>query len=161
MKNPQETIKKAYGILGFIKFLKGFYIIFITDKKKVAKIGRHKIYKIKDIKIIQLFRTLGKEGCEDENKYIQQFKDIQISKGFYFSYTYDITHSLQYNVLRQINNYRRKQQQTLIKMNSEKIPNHFLQNEHSHSLVRKKDQYSWDEKFVWNFYLFRDFMKIL
>ena len=34
---------------------------------------------------------------------MQAFKDIEISQGFFFSYTYDITHSLQYNVLRQIN----------------------------------------------------------
>ena len=61
-------MKKAYGILGFIKFLKGFYIIFITGKKKVAVIGRHKIYKVKDIKMIPLFRSITKDNLEEENR---------------------------------------------------------------------------------------------
>ncbi len=26
---------------------------------------------------------------------------------------------------------------------------------------RKKDQYSWDEKFVWNFYLIQELLKII
>ena len=38
--------KKAHGILGFVRFLKGFYIILITARKKVAKIGLHTIYTI-------------------------------------------------------------------------------------------------------------------
>lgn len=32
-------IKNAHGILGFIRFLKGFYIILITARKKVGKIA--------------------------------------------------------------------------------------------------------------------------
>jgi phosphatidylinositol 3,5-bisphosphate 5-phosphatase len=87
--------------MGFIKFLKGYYVIFITDKKRVAMIARHKIYKVKDIKLIPLFRTINNDkSTELENKYVQTFKEIQISKGFYFSYTYDISHSLQHNILR-------------------------------------------------------------
>ena len=47
--NPITTpVKRAHGILGFVRFLKGFYIILITAKKKVAKIGQHSIYQIKD-----------------------------------------------------------------------------------------------------------------
>jgi len=38
--NPITTpVKLAHGILGFIRFLKGFYIVLITARKKVAKIG--------------------------------------------------------------------------------------------------------------------------
>ena len=86
--------------MGFVKFLKGYYIVLITEKKKVAKIGRHSIYKVKDMTMKPLFRTFNNDNKEEEAKYVQAFKDINISKGFYFSYTYDITHSLQYNVLR-------------------------------------------------------------
>ncbi len=86
-------------------------MIFITDKKKIALIGRHKIYKIKDIKLIPLFRTVSNadKSNEMESKYVQTFKEIQISKGFYFSYTYDISHSLQHNILKQINKEKIKQ----------------------------------------------------
>ena len=37
--DPTIQAKTAHGILGFIRFLKGFYLILITARKKVAKIG--------------------------------------------------------------------------------------------------------------------------
>jgi hypothetical protein len=40
----KQVVKKAYGLMGFIKFLKGYYIVLITERKKIAKIGRHSIY---------------------------------------------------------------------------------------------------------------------
>jgi hypothetical protein len=33
----------------------GYYIVMITEKEKIAKIGQHKIYKIKDMMIKPLF----------------------------------------------------------------------------------------------------------
>jgi len=102
IKGLQVVIRKAYGLLGFIKFSMGYYIVMITEKKRVAQIGQHKIYKVKDMMIKPLFTMSSgsSEAREQEATYVQAFKDIEISKGFYFSYTYDITHSLQYNVLR-------------------------------------------------------------
>jgi phosphatidylinositol 3,5-bisphosphate 5-phosphatase len=84
--------------LGFVKFLKGYYLIMITQKKKIAKIGDHKIYQIKDIEMIQLFKWVSSMRKKDEEKYIDLFKQIKIFEGFYFSYTYDLTHTLQNNV---------------------------------------------------------------
>ena len=108
IKGISVVIRRAYGLLGFIRFLKGYYIVMITEKKKIARIGRHNIYIVKDIVIKPLFRSGPSDGTshynkEEEAKFVQAFRDIEMSKGFYFSYTYDITHSLQYNVLRQVN----------------------------------------------------------
>ena len=61
-------IRRSYGLLGFIRFLKGFYIVMITEKKKIAQIGRHNIYKIKDIVIKPLFRTSVSGGATPDNK---------------------------------------------------------------------------------------------
>jgi hypothetical protein len=44
----------------------------------------------------------GKEKIQEEEKYVNTFKQIGIDKGFYFSYTYDLTHSLQENILRKV-----------------------------------------------------------
>ena len=33
-------------------------------------------------------------------RYVDLFKQMKISEGFYFSYTYDLTHTLQYNMLK-------------------------------------------------------------
>ena len=35
----QNRVQRAYGILGFIKFLKGYYLIMVTERKREAKIG--------------------------------------------------------------------------------------------------------------------------
>lgn len=65
-----EVLSNGCGILGFIKFLKGYYLLMITQKKKVAKIGLHNIYKIQDIKMVPLFRNVTKNKQEDEQKYV-------------------------------------------------------------------------------------------
>ena len=61
-QNFSVTLPKAYGILGFVKFLKGYYLIMITQRKKVAKIGFHSIYQIKDIKMIPCFKWTTKHN---------------------------------------------------------------------------------------------------
>ena len=59
---------------------------------------RGRIYQIKDMKMVPLFKSRSKE--ENEMRYVDLFKQMKISEGFYFSYTYDLTHTLQYNMLR-------------------------------------------------------------
>lgn len=38
----------AFGIVGFVRFLEGYYIILVTKRRKVAVIGLHTIYKAGD-----------------------------------------------------------------------------------------------------------------
>ena len=71
----------------------------MTSSKKVAKIGKHNIYKIKKFDMLPLFKTIGNDNKQNEIKYVQIFKEIQLTRGFYFSYTYDITHTLQDNII--------------------------------------------------------------
>ena len=104
--SPVTTkVKLAYGILGFVRFLKGFYLIMIMQRKRVAKIGKHSIYQIKDIQMVTLFRTtnaISRQTSDDEAKYLQIFNRIDIHTGFYYSHTYDLTRSLQENMVRKI-----------------------------------------------------------
>lgn len=98
-----EIINKGCGILGFVKFLKGYYLVVMTQKKKVAKIGFHDIFQIKDIKMVPLFTWgRGKLRLDEETKYCQLFMQIKINEGFFFSYTYDLTHTLQSNMVNKI-----------------------------------------------------------
>ena len=46
IKGINVVIRKASGLMGFTKFLMGYYIVMITEKKKVAMIGKHNIYKV-------------------------------------------------------------------------------------------------------------------
>ena len=43
----QKTVS-SFGIVGFVRFLEGYYILLITRRRKVAIIGGHFIYKIED-----------------------------------------------------------------------------------------------------------------
>ena len=97
-------VSLAYGILGFVRFLKGFYLVLITQKKKIATIGSHSIYQVKDTQMIPLFKDTSNANREDEIKYVQTFLRIEIGTGFYFSYTYDLTRSLQESMIRKNRN---------------------------------------------------------
>ena len=90
----------AYGILGFIRFLEGHYIILISKRRKVALIGGHAIYKIEDTDIIPIAneQARSKLNNPDEVKYMRIFQNVDLSSNFYFSYSYDLTRTLQYNL---------------------------------------------------------------
>jgi phosphatidylinositol 3,5-bisphosphate 5-phosphatase len=52
------------------------------------------------MKMVPLFRTSQvTQHNSDEAHYVDLFKQIKISEGFYFSYTYDMTRTLQSNAL--------------------------------------------------------------
>ncbi|WAR06934.1 FIG4-like protein [Mya arenaria] len=72
----------AYGIVGFVRFLEGYYMVLITKRSAAAVIGGHVIYKIEDTVML----------------YVKMFQSVDLSSDFYFSYSYDLTHTLQYNM---------------------------------------------------------------
>ncbi|XP_068202078.1 polyphosphoinositide phosphatase isoform X1 [Palaemon carinicauda] len=88
----------AFGIVGFIRFLEGYYIILVTKRRKVAVIGLHTIYKVEDTTMIYIPHESVRKQSDDESKYVRLFQNIDLSSNFYFSYSYDLTHSLQYNM---------------------------------------------------------------
>lgn len=89
----------AYGVLGFIKFLEGFYLILVTKRTRCAFIGKHIIYTIKDTAMIRVNEApVGKQIHPLEQRYVKMFNNVDLKSNFYFSYSYDLTRSLQYNV---------------------------------------------------------------
>ena len=109
----QVTI--AYGLVGFVRFLDCYYFTLITQRKKVGSIGNNDIYAIKSAEV---FAIRPREQMEfslknvwnnmkgkinratvdtAESRYLGLFQFIDISKDFFFSYTYDLTHTLQFN----------------------------------------------------------------
>ncbi|RMC13127.1 hypothetical protein DUI87_10658 [Hirundo rustica rustica] len=71
----------AFGIVGFVRFLEGYYIVLITKRRKMADIGGHAIYKIEDTNMIYIPNDSVRVSHPDEA-----------------SYSYDLSHSLQYNL---------------------------------------------------------------
>jgi phosphatidylinositol 3,5-bisphosphate 5-phosphatase len=88
---------------GFIRFTAGYYMSVITKRSPVALLGGHYVYHIDETRLISIasdeIRKLDKKP--EEARYLSTLDHLDISKTFYFSYSYDITRTLQSNILRQ------------------------------------------------------------
>jgi phosphatidylinositol 3,5-bisphosphate 5-phosphatase len=140
----------------------------VTKRKRIAKILRHSIYMVKDMKLIPMFKTTSNHNNADECRYINYFQQVQIDQGFYFSYTYDLTRSLQENVMRKI----RKREQA----NKEFEYSHVLDGFHketdyadiyAHDFFEGRDSgciqehKPWENQMMWNYFLVRDLYECL
>ncbi|XP_043259032.1 polyphosphoinositide phosphatase isoform X1 [Colletes gigas] len=88
----------AFGLLGFVRFLEGYYIILVTKRCRVAVVGHHTIYKVLDTSMIYIPNDTVRVFHPDEQRYVKMFQSIDLSSNFYFSYSYDLTHTLQNNM---------------------------------------------------------------
>ncbi|EDV57744.1 polyphosphoinositide phosphatase [Drosophila erecta] len=94
--SPRVT--SAYGVLGFVRFLEGYYLLLVTKRKCCAHIGRHLVYTIKDTVMVRVNEvTSQRPPHPHEDRYKRMFQNIDLRSNFYFSYSYDLTRTLQYN----------------------------------------------------------------
>uniref|UniRef100_A0A6B2KYA6 SAC domain-containing protein n=1 Tax=Arcella intermedia TaxID=1963864 RepID=A0A6B2KYA6_9EUKA len=77
--------------------MNGYYMVIITKRRQVGSIGRHKIYSIEavDYYYIPLEKSFN---TAIEEKYLSLVMGFDLTKDFYFSYTYDLSRTLQYNM---------------------------------------------------------------
>jgi len=93
-----SNVIEAFGIIGFVKFLEGYYLILLTKRQQIAEIGGHYIYKIEDTTMIYIPNIAANNSVE--NRYLKTFQAVDLSSNFYFSYSYDLTNTLQTNMIR-------------------------------------------------------------
>ncbi|XP_054163956.1 polyphosphoinositide phosphatase-like [Oppia nitens] len=151
----------AFGIVGFVRFLEGYYLILITKRRRVAQLGHHSIYKIEDTQMVYIPSEVDKSNHE-ETKYYKLFQNVDLSSNFYFSYSYDLSHTLQYNMSETLlRKYRitdtsdQKQDKTIweLGLGSGEDSNHLTHKFEVHTGgVRTKPNW----KFVWNEYLLQN-----
>ena len=105
---PLKNVKEINSIFGFIKFNMGYYAIFSCDSEIVGKIGRNIIYRVDRLFYFPLFDAEDdfKQGIEyvTEGKYISLVKSFGYDKQLYFSYSYDLTKTLQRNFVENFKN---------------------------------------------------------
>jgi hypothetical protein len=98
------------NISGFVKFLREYHLLLITKRRKVGKIAGHTIYGVLDTAYVHLSpsakggtKVEGMNGNDastsDETRYQSMFFGMDLTKDFYWSYTYDLTKTLQYNMV--------------------------------------------------------------
>lgn len=86
---------------------------YITSAHQLGSIGRHKIYTIDSVSSTYIPNTKPQEYVAEEERYSKTFLysygerykglffGLDVTKDFYFSYTYDLTRTLQYNMNKQ------------------------------------------------------------
>ncbi|XP_043921459.1 phosphatidylinositol-3-phosphatase SAC1 [Protopterus annectens] len=87
-----------YGIIGTVRLVAGMYLIVITKKKKVGDLFGHAIWKATDVDLISYKKTmlhLTDIQMQDNKTLLSMINNVLSTDGFYFSPTYDLTHTLQ------------------------------------------------------------------
>lgn len=92
----------TWGLLGFIRFTDAFYMVMITKKQQVAMIGGHYIYQVDGTELVPL--STGSSSLfqsnrnPEETRFLAIFNNLDLQRAFYFSYSYNITRTLQLNI---------------------------------------------------------------
>jgi hypothetical protein len=94
-------VTKAYGIVGFIKFMESYYMILVTKRRQIGTICGHAIYSITESQMITVpHSTVQTEASlsKVELRYKKLLGGVDLTKDFYYSYTYPIMRNMQANV---------------------------------------------------------------
>ncbi|KAL3467766.1 SacI homology domain-containing protein [Aspergillus heterothallicus] len=122
----------AWALLGFIRFTGAYYMLLVTKRSQVALLGGHYVYKIDGTELISLTTSSSSsrfkpEKNPEEARYIAILNNLDLTRAFYFSYSYDVTHRLQHNINRDR------------KLHQDGLPREFLQD--------------YNTMFIWNHHL--------
>jgi len=95
----------TWGLLGFIKFTGPWYMLLITKKSTVAMIGGHYVYQIDGTELIPLTSPDFKmdQRNTEESRFLGILNNLDLTRSFYYSYSYNITRTLQHNITRERN----------------------------------------------------------
>ncbi|KAK3318566.1 SacI homology domain-containing protein [Apodospora peruviana] len=93
----------TWGLLGFVKFTGPYYMMLITKKSTVAMIGGHYVYQIDGTDLIPLTSPSFKtdQRNTEESRFLGILHNLDLTRSFYYSYSYDITRTLQHNITRE------------------------------------------------------------
>lgn len=93
----------TWGLLGFIKFTGPYYMLLITKKSTVAMIGGHYVYQVDGTELIPLTPARYRADVRNtgESRFLAILNNLDLTRSFYYSYSYDITRTLQHNVTRE------------------------------------------------------------
>ncbi|RWS02429.1 phosphatidylinositide phosphatase SAC1-A-like protein, partial [Dinothrombium tinctorium] len=93
-----STSRVVYGLFGIVHLLAGPYLIVITKISKAAEIYNQIIWKVEETEVLSFCKTtwhLTDEQVQHNNTYLSMVKSVLATPYFYFSYSYDISHTLQ------------------------------------------------------------------
>lgn len=86
------------GLLGSINLLAGRYLLIATQRELVGFIAGHSIWKLAGSKLVPYFKSaihINNSQLADNAVYVNMIESVLATPYFYFSYSYDLTHSMQ------------------------------------------------------------------
>ncbi|TKY72919.1 Phosphoinositide phosphatase SAC3 [Spatholobus suberectus] len=96
-----KFVTTCYGIVGFIKFLGPYYMLLITKRRQIGAICGHTVYAVSKSEMIPLQHSSVHSNIansKNENRYKKLLRMVDLTKDFFFSYSYHIMRSLQRNL---------------------------------------------------------------
>ncbi|XP_024519618.1 phosphoinositide phosphatase SAC1 [Selaginella moellendorffii] len=97
-----HLVTKAYGIVGFIKFRESHYMLLVSKRRQIGSLCGHAVYAIDENQLLTVpHPTVQTEvaASKTELRYRKLLSSVDLTKDFYFSYTYNLMHTLQRNAL--------------------------------------------------------------
>ncbi|KAI5283768.1 phosphatidylinositol-3,5-bisphosphate 5-phosphatase, partial [Ascosphaera aggregata] len=92
----------TWGLLGLIRFTGTYYMLLITKRSQVAMLGGHFIYQIDGTELVPLSSSISAktktDKAADEARFLTIMNNLDLTRSFYFSYSYDLTRTLQFNI---------------------------------------------------------------
>ncbi|KAK3013611.1 hypothetical protein RJ639_009314 [Escallonia herrerae] len=88
-------VTTCYGIVGFVKFLGPYYMLLITERQQIGAICGHTVYAISKSEMIALPNSVV--WSKNEDRYKKLLCMVDLTKDFFFSYSYHVMRSLQKN----------------------------------------------------------------
>jgi hypothetical protein len=134
----------TWGLLGFIRFTEAYYMLLVTKRTHVAMIGGHYIYQIEATELIPL--TTGstsrfqRDRNPEEARYLSILANLDLNKYFYFSYSYNITRTLQWNIINERKAVNEGRRRGRVDYNDMFVWNHYLLEPATEAL---KNVYDW------------------
>eukprot|EP00850_Spirogloea_muscicola_P018409 SM000168S02608 [mRNA] locus=s168:133636:139322:- [translate_table: standard] len=97
-----QLVTKAYGIVGCIRFLASYYLILVTKRRQIGTICGHDIYSVGETQLVTIpHASVQAEAANSkaELRYKKLLSGMDLTKDFFFSYTYSVMHTLQQNLV--------------------------------------------------------------
>ncbi|KAJ6792824.1 phosphoinositide phosphatase SAC2-like [Iris pallida] len=96
-----KFVTSCYGIVGFVKFLGPYYMLLITKRRQIGVICGHMVYAVMKSEMIVIPNSNVQSSIavsQSENRYKKLLCTVDLTKDFFFSYSYHVMRSLQKNM---------------------------------------------------------------
>lgn len=92
------SVRKICGILGTINLISGYHLVVATHRVAVGFINNQVVWRLAGFDLVQYIPSmlhLNEAQKKENDAYISMIRTILDTPYLYFSYSYDLTHTLQ------------------------------------------------------------------